>query len=71
MPTAQAPQPNALRERILAFDHALTAPEVSTLFSLTPATVYRLAKEGVIPNFRIGTSVRFDPRLLADWYGQQ
>jgi predicted DNA-binding transcriptional regulator AlpA len=29
--------------------------------------VYRLAQQGLVPNYRIHGSVRFDPQKIADW----
>jgi len=40
----------------------LTAQEMGAVFKLNPQTLYRLARQGVIPAIRIGKkSLRFDP----------
>ena len=40
----------------------LTAQEMSAVLKLNPQTLYRLARQGVIPAIRIGKkSLRFDP----------
>jgi excisionase family DNA binding protein len=70
MPVATAPIPG-LKDRILAFERALTAEEVATLFSTHEDTIRKSARRGDIPSFRIGTSVRFDPKFLAEWYERQ
>lgn len=48
-------------------DHALTVPEVATVLRVTPGTIYRLAHQHAIPSFRIGGSIRFDPRTISKW----
>jgi excisionase family DNA binding protein len=45
--------------------HALIADEVAALLRKTRGTVYRWARTGVIPSFRAGGSVLFDPFKLA------
>ncbi|MGH9634868.1 MAG: helix-turn-helix domain-containing protein [Candidatus Angelobacter sp.] len=42
-------------------------PEVAKLCRTSTMTIYRLAKQGRIPAFRIGDCVRFDPKHLAAW----
>jgi excisionase family DNA binding protein len=58
---------NSLPDRIAQFDHALTAVELAELLSISRVTVFKLAKSGRIPCFRIGTCVRFDPQAVASW----
>jgi excisionase family DNA binding protein len=43
------------------------AEELSELLSLSVKHLYRLAKSGRMPNYRIGGAVRFDPQAVADW----
>jgi len=38
----------------------LTAEEVGRILRLSDGTIYKLAKEGEIPGFKIGDSWRFD-----------
>lgn len=61
----------SIGDHILAFQRAMTAEEVATLFGLNVNTIYTQARRGDIPSFRIGTAVRFDPKLLAEWYEKQ
>ena len=49
------------------YGHALTAGELAELLAVSRITVFKLAKAGRIPSFRIGTCVRFDPRAVAKW----
>jgi excisionase family DNA binding protein len=45
----------------------LTAKEVSDVLHIHPHTVYKLAKTGKIPSFRIGTEWRFRSDLIQRW----
>lgn len=46
---------------------ALTAEELSGLLSLSHKHIYKMAKSGRMPSYRIGGAIRFDPRATADW----
>lgn len=50
-----------------ARDDALRAPELAKLLGVTRQHVYKMAAEGLIPSFRVGVAVRFDPALVAEW----
>jgi excisionase family DNA binding protein len=50
--------------------HALTADELARVQSVSRITIFKQAKAGRIPSFRIGTCVRFDPRAVANWLRQ-
>ena len=56
-----------LADQIEAFDHALTAEDLADTLRVTPTMVRKLAREGRLPSFRVGTAVRFDPKLVAAW----
>jgi excisionase family DNA binding protein len=47
--------------------NALKASELATLLGVTPQHVYKMAAQQDIPSFRVGKSVRFDPRQVAEW----
>jgi excisionase family DNA binding protein len=64
-------EPHGIRARLARFKRALTAVELAGLLSVSPITIYKQAKKGIIPSFRVGTSVRFDPRKTADWICRQ
>lgn len=49
----------------------LTVREVAAYLRLSQAKVYRLAKEGVLPVFRIGRAWRFRKDLLDEWLVRQ
>ncbi|NWG33066.1 MAG: helix-turn-helix domain-containing protein [Chloroflexi bacterium] len=49
----------------------LTVREVAEYLRLSQAKVYRLAKQGNLPVFRIGKSWRFRKDLLDEWLVKQ
>ena len=57
----------SLPDQIEQIGHALTAVELAELLAVSPVCIYKQAKAGRIPSFRIGTCVRFDPRVVAAW----
>jgi excisionase family DNA binding protein len=58
---------SSLPDRIEQFKRALTAAQLSELLAVSRITIFKLAKAGRMPCFRIGTCVRFDPRVVAAW----
>ena len=50
---------------------ALTAKQLAEMLNISPKTVFKLAKAGRIPSFRVGSAVRFDARLVIDWLRKQ
>ena len=52
-------------------DEILTVKSVAAYLSLHPATVYRLARAGVLPAFRIGTEWRFSQKAIDQWVATQ
>lgn len=56
-----------IRDRLAAYNGAITAAELATLLAVQPDTLYKLARKGDIPHMRIGSSVRFDPKAIAEW----
>jgi excisionase family DNA binding protein len=57
----------ALADRIERFGRAMTATQLAALLAVSRIIIYKLAKKGRIPSFRVGTCVRFDPRAVANW----
>jgi excisionase family DNA binding protein len=45
----------------------LTVHDVASYLRLSEAKVYRLAKEGSVPSFRLGKSWRFRRDLIDEW----
>ena len=62
---------SAIIESIEKSPRALTVHEVAEFFSVSDMTIYRLATTGSIPSFRIGNSIRFDPKAVAGWLRRQ
>ena len=63
--------PVSIQERIAGFGRALKADELAELLAVSPVTVFKKAKAGIIPSFRIGTAVRFCPRTVSEWLSRQ
>ena len=56
-----------LAQRIERMEGAMTAEQLAKILNVSEITIYKQAKAGRIPSFRIGTCVRFDPKTTADW----
>src|ERR1035441_8090922 len=60
-------EPLSLADRIERIGRALTADELAEMLTVSRITIFKQAKAGRIPSFRVGTCVRFDPRSVAQW----
>ena len=60
-------EPLSLADRIERMRRALTAAELAEMLTVSRITIFKQAKAGRIPSFRIGACVRFDPRAVAQW----
>ncbi len=58
-------EPLSLADRIERIGRALTANELAEMLTVSKITIFKQAKAGRIPSFRVGTCVRFDPRSVA------
>lgn len=56
-----------LADQIASFNGALTARQLSELLSISAITIYKMAKRGTLPSFRVAGCVRFCPRTVARW----
>jgi len=63
--------PLTLADQIEKTGHALTADELAKVLAVSRITIFKQAKAGRIPSFRIGTCVRFDPKFVAQWLREQ
>jgi excisionase family DNA binding protein len=63
-------EPLSLADRIERIDRALTAGELASMLTVSRITIFKQAKAGRIPSFRIGTCVRFDPKSVGTWLRQ-
>jgi excisionase family DNA binding protein len=68
---APAEPPLSLADIIERFGRALTATQLALILSISKIAIYKYAKAGRLPSFRIGTSVRFCPKAVADWLRRQ
>jgi excisionase family DNA binding protein len=68
IPLRSVPAPATISEILRSYHRALTAREIAEILHLHPVTVYRKAKAHVIPCRFIGTAVRFDPGVIAQWW---
>jgi excisionase family DNA binding protein len=62
---------SGLIEMIENAPRALTAQELAEFLHVSDMTIYQFAKAGSIPSFRVGNSLRFDPKALANWLREQ
>jgi excisionase family DNA binding protein len=58
---------SSLADQIEKIGHALQAEELARMLAVSKITIFKQAKAGRIPSFRIGTCVRFDPKAVANW----
>lgn len=56
-----------LVQRLTRIERPVDAPALAELLGVSAITIYKLAKKGAIPSFRIATAVRFDTRAVARW----
>ena len=63
-----ASDPASISEILRSYHRALTAREIAGILHLHPVTVYRKAKAHVVPCRFIGSAVRFDPGVIAQWW---
>jgi excisionase family DNA binding protein len=60
------------RERVMADDRELlTVKEVGDLLQVHPGTLYKMAREGKIPGFRVGTEWRFRKDVIRRWMAEK
>jgi excisionase family DNA binding protein len=56
---------------MIADHEILTLEEVAAMLRISRHTLYRLARAGKIPSFRIGDDWRFRKDLIKRWIAQQ
>lgn len=49
----------------------MTVKEVAAYLKMKPVTIYKLAKEGRIPAFRVASFWRFKKDLIDKWLGDE
>ena len=60
-----------IKTKLLSYERALKAKELETILNLDVMTVYLHTRNRTLPCFRIGTSVRYDPSVICEWYDRQ
>jgi excisionase family DNA binding protein len=70
-PRMQKETVSVLLENLEKRQRALKVSEVAYLFQVSPMTIYRAAKEGSLPSFKVGSSLRFDPKTVTAWLKRQ
>jgi excisionase family DNA binding protein len=60
-----------LVEEIRATKGALTVPKLAKILTMSPRTIYDFVDRGTLAAYRIGTSVRLDPKTTATWLEQR
>ena len=56
-----------LPDEIESQQGALKAEWLSKKLNISTKTLYRLANQGSLPCIRIGGSIRFNPKCVAEW----
>lgn len=64
-------EPLSIKERIASYGRALNAEELADILGVSKVTVFKQAKKGLIPSFRVGTCVRFCPKKTSEWIAKQ
>ena len=59
--------PLTIPERLRALSGGIDARVLAQLLGVSPVTIYKQAAKHVLPSYRVGTSLRFDPALVAQW----
>lgn len=49
----------------------ITVPELAVMLKVSKNDLYAKVKSGSLPGIRIGSSVRLNPKIVADWLTQQ
>ena len=54
-------------EPVVAFERVLNTEEAAALLQIHPKTLQKMAREGIVPAFRIGDLWRFRASALDEW----
>jgi excisionase family DNA binding protein len=58
---------SSIIQSIRAQEDALTVPKLAKKLSISSKTLYGYVVSGSLPCFRVGSSIRLDPKVVADW----
>ena len=56
-----------LVEELEAKRGAIKVADLSRILGVDDKHIYRMAARGLLPSFRVGAAVRFDPQEVAKW----
>ena len=56
-----------LRRSVMSKEKLLILEEVADILRVNQATVYRMARKGDIPAFKVGRQWRFEKNLITKW----
>ena len=59
------------RKAVQSMAAIMNVHDVATYLRLSEAKVYRMAKLGIVPAFRVGKSWRFKKDMIDDWIRQE
>jgi excisionase family DNA binding protein len=65
--TSPAIAPQTIAETIAGRTSALRVAEFCRIFSIPRATAYAWIRDGRLPAYRVGSTVRLDPAITARW----
>jgi len=67
----QVTPPRSIADTIESFGRMLTAKELAPLLGESPKTLYARVKRGAQPAVLLGSAVKFDPYVTAEWLRSQ
>jgi excisionase family DNA binding protein len=56
-----------LADQIAAMEQALTVEQLAALLQCSKKALYKMAQRGTLPAFRVGSMLRLDPEVTAQW----
>jgi excisionase family DNA binding protein len=66
--TGEASDPKkTIIEQIRASEEALTVTKLAKTLSMSRRVLYEQVERGLLPCIRIGSNIRLDPKLVAEW----
>jgi len=58
---------SSLAEQVEQYKRGLTVAELADILGFSRGQVYKLTSAKRLPALKVGTMVRFDPGVVADW----
>ena len=62
---------SSIPDKLRACQHALDTKELADILQVSKIWILRKVKNRTIPHFKDGKILRFDPRLIADWWDKK